>query len=89
MTKYPRGIAYMETSESIIVCRNKKKDANDLAAAASNSVKKYGIYEPNIREEIDAKFGCPLQVCVNVNDDCVISDFANCSIIVINPRGET
>lgn len=58
MTKYLCGIVYMEMSELIIVCRNKKKDVNDLVVVVFNFVKKYGIYEFNIREEIDVKFGC-------------------------------
>lgn len=91
MTQYPRGIAYMELSESILVCRNNNRVANDLTVKACNPLKKYRIRGPKPQTEdvLDSMFGYPLRVCVNVNHDYVVSDFANRSITVIDSSGRT
>lgn len=91
MTQYPRGIAYMELSESILVCRNNNRVANDLTVKACNPLKKYRIRgpKPQTKDVLDSMFGYPLRVCVNVNHDYVVSDFANRSITVIDSSGRT
>lgn len=91
MTDFPRGIAYMKLSESILVCRNNKRIANSIPSKASNTIEKYSIRGTKSKSEAVTKslFGYPLRVCVNVNNDCVVSDFANRSITVIDSSGRT
>ncbi|XP_062573761.1 uncharacterized protein LOC134235641 [Saccostrea cucullata] len=92
MTQYPRGIAYMRLEDSILVCRNNNKIANDLTVKACNPLRKYPIRGPKSSKPRDTDvaenmFGYPFRVCVNVNDDCIVSDFAHRSITVLDSAG--
>ncbi|XP_062573767.1 uncharacterized protein LOC134235645 [Saccostrea cucullata] len=92
MTQYPRGIAYMRLEDSILVCRNDNKIANDLTVKACNPLRKYPIRGPKSSKPRDTDvaenmFGYPFRVCVNVNDDCIVSDFAHRSITVLDSAG--
>ncbi|XP_061174370.1 uncharacterized protein LOC133183426 [Saccostrea echinata] len=92
MTQYPRGIAYMRLEDSILVCRNNNKIANDLTMKACNPLRKYPIRgpkssKPREKDVAENMFGYPFRVCVNVNDDCIVSDFAHRSITVLDPSG--
>lgn len=91
MTDFPRGIAYMKLCESILVCRNNKIIADDMPSKPSNAIEKYRISgtKPKSEKVTKCTFGYPLRVCVNVNSDCIVSDFANRSITVIDSMGRT
>lgn len=91
MTDFPRGIAYMKLSESILVCRNKTKIAYNMSSKPSNRIEKYSVSGTKTKSGAVTKtlFGYPLRVCVNVNNDCVVSDFANSSITAIDSSGRT
>lgn len=91
MTDFPRGIAYMKLSESILVCRNKTKIADSMSSKPSNRIEKYSISGTKTKSGTVTKtlFVYPHRVCVNVNNDCVVSDFANSSITAIDSSGRT
>ncbi|XP_061173344.1 uncharacterized protein LOC133182515 [Saccostrea echinata] len=87
----PISIAYTRLDDSILVWRN-NKIANDLTMKACNPLRKYPIRRPKSskpREKNVAENMCgnPFQVCVNVNDDCIVSDFAQRTITVLDRLG--
>jgi hypothetical protein len=94
MAQYPRGIAYILMDDSIVVCRNNHRIANDLNRKACNPLQKYKIRGPkltipNQKEFADRRFGYPVRIGVNVNGDSIVSDFANRSITVLDRFGRT
>lgn len=80
------GIFYMKFSELILVCRNKMKIVYNMLFKLLNWIEKYSVSGIKIKFGVVMKilFGYFFWVCVNVNNDCVVFDFVNSLIIVID-----
>jgi hypothetical protein len=84
----------MPIDDSILVCRNNHRIASDLDIKVTKPLRKYPIRGPKHTKPqpidfADGRFGYPIRVCVNVNDDVIVSDFAHRSITVLDHLGRT